>query len=89
MIHTRKLGLFIIAPVYRQTQLFLFNMDWRHRYYRIAMRPQDILGHQLENWEVWWLDCMWPCDTHEDVEYMEYMKHLAKERGADLHRWWT
>jgi hypothetical protein len=48
-----------------------------------------LLGGRLESWEVWWLDRMWPCNTHEEVEHMEYMKRLAKQRGADLHRWWT
>lgn len=81
--------LFIIAPNYRQARIFLFNMDWMHRHFRIALRLQDILGHELNHWEVWWLDRMWPCDTTEDVEFMLEMKRQAKFRGADLHRWWT
>lgn len=88
-MRTNQARLFIVAPNYRQACIFLFNMDWRHRYYQIALRPRDILGHELSFWEVWWLDRMWPCDTHEEIEYMLYMKQLAKSRGADLHRWWT
>jgi hypothetical protein len=88
-MNIRKSGLFVIAPNYRQSQIFLFNMDWKDRYYRVALQPQDIQGCYLDTWEVWWLDCMWPCSTHEEVEHMEYMKRLAKSRGADLHRWWT
>jgi hypothetical protein len=89
MPEIRKLGLFIIAPNYRQSQIFLFNMDWRHRYHKVALRFGDLYGMQLQLWEVWWLDGMWPCSTHEEIEYMEYTKSYAKFRGADLHRWWT
>lgn len=82
--------LLIIAPNYRQAKIFMFNMDLRAQpYYQIALRPQDLLGRRLDTWEVWWLDRMWPCDTHEEIEFMLYMKRLAKSRGADLHRWWT
>ena len=80
----------VIAPTYAQTQLFAFLMGWDlNTEYYVALTPEHLMGIRLENYEVWWLDRQWPCSTHEEVEHMEYMKALAKSRGADLHRWWT
>lgn len=81
----------IIAPNYQQARMFAhytLDLDLNSEFY-VVLHPEHLLGARLEEYEVWWLDRMWPCSTHEDVEYMEYMKALAKARGADLHRWWT
>jgi hypothetical protein len=79
----------IIAPTYRQALLFCQFEGWDVRYFDILTEPRHLLGRYFDEYEVWWLDGLWPCRTHEDVAYMEDMKRQAKFRGADLHRWWT
>lgn len=79
----------IIAPLYRQAVLFVRGMDWNPMEVRVALNREHLLGLRLDDWEVWWLDRMWPCRTHEDVARMEEMKLYARMCGADLRRWWT
>lgn len=83
----------IICPVFRQAVIFCQDMGWphpeRHPDIRVAMKPMDLRGMRLDRWEVWWLDRLWPCRTHEDVEAMLNMKMLARMYGADIHHWWT
>lgn len=80
---------FIIAPNYRQARLFCFDMNWNPRYVTVATDIVHIQGYNLKEYEVWWLDRMWPCQTHEQVRWMELMKREARFRGADIHHWWT
>jgi hypothetical protein len=79
----------IIAPFQRQAELFARDMGWHSGEYRVAREPWHLRGYRLDRWEVWWLDQLWPCRTHEDVEKMEHMMMLARMYGADLRRWYT
>jgi len=79
----------VIAPFYRQAVLFIGDSGWDPQTCKIVIREDQLLGLDLSTWEVWWLDRMWPCSTHEDVEHMERFKIMAKVRGASLRRWWT
>ena len=77
---------FIIATTTAQAMLFYKNMGWNPYAVPIALKREHLLGYDLYSYEVWWLDRMWPCRTHEDVE--ELMAY-AKVRGADIRRWYT
>ncbi|MFF8831331.1 hypothetical protein [Streptomyces sp. NPDC015131] len=79
----------IIAPFVRQARLFIEDMGFYPPECRIAREPKDLRGYRLDTWEVWWLDRLWPCHTHEDVQAMVGMQQLARVCGADLRRWWT
>lgn len=84
-----KVRQLIVAPNFNQARLFCHQMNWAPRYVEVAVWPHHIIGRKLDEWEVWWLDRLWPCRTHEDVEHMLMMKRLLRERGADIHHWWT
>lgn len=79
----------IIAPTQRQAQLFIKDMGFYPPECKVAREPMHLRGMRLETWEVWWLDRLWPCRTHEDVTKMEYMMALARAYGADIRRWYT
>jgi hypothetical protein len=79
----------IIAPFHRQAELFIKEMGFYPPECKVAREPVHLRGYRLDQWEVWWLDRMWPCRTHEDVEKMLHMKMLARMYGADIHHWWT
>lgn len=80
---------FIIAPYRHQAKLFIKERIFYPGECKIATALDDMKGYDLKTWEVWWLDRLWPCSTHEDVERMLEMKNYAKFRGADIHHWWT
>lgn len=86
--HPAQLKL-IVAPVWRQARLFAWDMGWHDDEWRFASEPRHLHGYRLDRWEVWWLDRMWPCRTHEDVERMETMMIVLRTRGADVRRWYT
>jgi hypothetical protein len=79
----------IIAPTYIQARLFCQFEGWDVRDFDILTRPEHLQGRFFDEYEVWWLDRMWSCRTHEDVAFMVEMERQAKIRGADLRRWWT
>jgi hypothetical protein len=79
----------IIAPIFRQARLFMDDMGFYPRECKVAREPMHLRGLRLDTWEVWWLDGLWPCRTHEDVNRMLEMKTLARVYGADIHHWWT
>lgn len=83
----------VIAPNFRQAQLFVEesrrDYGWEPWEVKIAISEWQFRGLDLRNWEVWWLDRMWPCSTHEDVEHMERVMTYARVRGAKIRRWWT
>ncbi|MFE0472568.1 hypothetical protein ACFW2V_13235 [Streptomyces sp. NPDC058947] len=79
----------IIAPTARVAELFIRHSGYNPRDCRIATRREHLQGCQLDTWETWFLQRMWPCRTHEDVECMEEMMAYARFRGADIRRWWT
>lgn len=83
----------VIAPNQRQAQLFVEDSrrdyGWEWWQVRIALRPEHLRGYDFRTWEVWWLDRMWPCRTHKEVENMEQMMLYARVRGAKIRRWWT
>lgn len=83
----------VIAPVRRQAELFIDDSrrdyGWERWQVRVATRPEHLRGYDFRYWEVWWLDRMWPCCTHRDVERMEEMMAYARSRGAKIRRWWT
>ncbi len=82
----------VIAPYVNQADYFVRQMGWNPRDHelRYANRVEHLYGYDLRDWEVWWLDRMWPCRTHEDVKRMEEMWNRARYvcRG-DVRRWWT
>lgn len=82
----------VISPYVNQADLFVRRMGWNPRDHelRYASRVEHLRGYDLRGWEVWWLDRMWPCRTHEDVERMEELWVWARYvcRG-DVRRWWT
>jgi hypothetical protein len=86
---TSKVLQLVIAPQYKQALLFIKESGWDPNYVRIVTQPEQLYGLRLEHWEVWWLDRLWPCRTHEDVQHMEFFMHLARSCGADIRRWWT
>ncbi|MFB7285450.1 hypothetical protein [Actinacidiphila glaucinigra] len=79
----------VIAPQVRQAELFIRWSGYHPRECRIVTTPRDLLGLSLEGWETWFLQRMWPCRTHEDVQRMQEMMWRARARGADIRRWWT
>lgn len=79
----------VIAPTVRVAQLFIRDSGYNPRECRIVTRQEQLLGCQLDDWEVWFLQRAWPCRTHEDVARMEDMMMYARFRGADIRRWWT
>lgn len=80
----------IIAPTQRQAQLFIRDMRFYPPECKVAREPIHLRTRgRLETWEVWWLDRLWPCRTHEDVAKMEEMMALARLCGADIRRWYT
>mgnify|MGYP007014261641 CR=1 FL=1 len=79
----------IIAPFYGQAVLFAQLMRWSRNEVVILTKEEHLLGRRFNGREVWWLDRMWPCRTHEDVWYMERMMQIARINGADIRRWWT
>lgn len=79
----------VIAPFMRQAQLFIQDSGYHPHECRIATRREDLRGYDLRTWETWFLQGMWPCRTHEDVQRMEAMEVDARVRGADLRRWGT
>ena len=79
----------IIAPTYRVGQLFMQFSGYRPSECRIVTREEQLQGTVLNDREVWFLQGMWPCRTHEDVRRMEDMMAYARFRGADIRRWWT
>jgi len=54
-----------------------------------ARTHEHLYGYDLRDWEVWFLQGMWPCRTHGDVRHMEEMMAHARHRGADVRRWFT
>jgi hypothetical protein len=80
---------FIIATTTAQAILFCKNMGWNPYAVPIALKREHLLGYDLYSYEVWWLDRMWPCRTHEDVKDVEELMAYAKIRGADIRRWYT
>lgn len=81
---------FIIAPTVRVAQHFIRESGYYPRECKIATRREHLHGHQLDDgWEVWFLQGMWPCRTHRDVDHMNEMEHYARQRGADIRRWFT
>lgn len=79
----------IIAPFYKQGVLFGLLMGWRRWDVTIITKEEQLLGRRFNGREVWWLDRLWPCRTHEDVWRMERMMQIARVNGADLRRWYT
>jgi hypothetical protein len=79
----------VIAPTVQQAQLFIRFSDYNPKECRIATRREHLHGCQLSSRETWFLQRMWPCRTHEDVQHMEEMMAYARFRGADIRRWWT
>lgn len=82
---------YVIAPSYRQAMLFIRDMGWTlpADVIKLIMEPRHMMGLNLYGREVWWLDRLWPCRTHEDVANMEEMMFMARARGADIRRWYT
>jgi hypothetical protein len=79
----------IIAPVWRQARLFADDRGWPDDLWRYAGDRLHLHGYRLDRWEVWWLDGLWPCRTHRDVQRMNEMMAYARARGADIRRWYT
>ncbi|MFF8034907.1 hypothetical protein [Streptomyces sp. NPDC016626] len=79
----------VIAPFVRQAELFIHDSGYHPRECRIVTRREHLHGYDLRTWETWFLQRMWPCRTHEEVQHMEEMQAYARMRGADLRRWWT
>ena len=79
----------IIAPFTRQAELFMRWSGYNPRECRVVTSKEHLHGYQLNTWEVWWLDRMWPCSTHEDVDRMNDLMAYARYCGADIRRWWT
>lgn len=79
----------VIAPLARQAQLFVRDSGFNPHKCQIVTKQEQLHGYDLSGWEVWFLQRMWPCRTHEDVQRMKEMMAYARFRGADIHRWWT
>lgn len=79
----------IIAPFQRQAELFIRDMMFYPPECKVIREARQIRGYRLDTWEVWWLDGMWPCRTHKDVQRIEELRALARAYGADLRHWWT
>lgn len=79
----------VIAPFYRQAQLFIKDSGFYPRECKVATKLEHLHGYDLRTWETWWLDRMWPCNTHEDIDRMVELKTYARMRGADVRHWWT
>ncbi|MEU1478899.1 hypothetical protein [Streptomyces sp. NPDC005760] len=88
-IRRRSAFRFIIAPTVRQAALFIRQSGFGPSEYVIATGLAGMQGYRLDEWEVWFLQRLWPCNTHEDVQHMEEMMAFARFRGADIRRWWT
>lgn len=79
----------VISPTVRVAQLFIERSGYSPRECRIVTSREQLHGYQLDAYETWFLQGMWPCRTREDVEHMEEMMTYARFRGADIRRWWT
>lgn len=85
-METRRM---VIAPTVRVAERFIGFSGYNPRECRIVTRREHLHGYQLDSYETWFIQGMWPCHTHEDVERMEEMIMYARFRGADIRRWWT
>ncbi|MFF5001717.1 hypothetical protein ACFY3G_02720 [Streptomyces phaeochromogenes] len=80
---------FVIAPTMRQAKLFIEDSGYGPSEYYATTGVRGMHGYRLDEWEVWFLQGMWPCRTHEDVRHMEMAMQYARFLGADIRRWWT
>lgn len=81
---------FLIAPNLRQALLFSAGMGWNSNDCTYIINLMQLRGHYFDGREVWWLDRMWPCATHADIDNMNHMWNYARYMcGADLRRWHT
>ncbi len=79
----------VIAPFVRQAELFIRWSGFNPRECQVVTDLEGLRGRQFKGAEVWWLDRMWPCSTHEDVDRMNQLMTYARYCGADIRRWWT
>jgi hypothetical protein len=79
----------VIAATYRQARLFIIDSGWSPQECKIVLHEEHLLGMDLRSWEVWWINGLWPCRTHEDIARWQRLHDRARMYGADIRHWYT
>lgn len=79
----------IIATTVRQAKLHISNCGFYPGECKIVVREDQLLGMRLDTWEVWWINGLWPCRTHEDIARWQRLYDRARMYGADIRHWHT